>query len=163
IEAVVHALERRVVHRAAFGTRLDPPARRTAVGLAHRPFAEEQGRDLAVRARGQGVLPAGDPSALGPRDRLAPAVEQLALRPSTRLYEQRTHELEQLGRRRVRLGLHAPDDLRASVGRQELREARRRLLRPDQDEGTLAAAAELRLHARRDVAEVLLNEVLDVA
>src|SRR5262249_50460104 len=162
VEAVVSGLHLRPVERARPAFSAHAPAARALPGRVIRALLEEQQLDPGVRGRLERVGPARRRSAAATR-LLAPALGGSSLLLRVPVLEDRLRHLEQLGGRRMRVGLRPADDCVLDLVRKHLLELGPGLLRRDYDDPGTVQPPHAPVELFRDFLQVLVNEGFDVA
>ena len=161
VEAVVALLHLRAVERAGAALEPDPAAGRALPRLVVGALLEEQQVDAAVGGGLERRAPAGGRAGVA-AGLLLPALDGLGLLLAAPRLEQRLDQLEQLGRRRVRLGGRPADDRLARLVREHVLELRARLLGGDDDQARAAQPAQVPVDVLGDLLQVVVDELLDV-
>src|ERR671937_2242917 len=161
IEPGVVRLHPRAVERARAAVAAEPSAGGTLPGGAVRAVLEEKELDAAVGGRLQRLRPARGGAAVAP-GLLLPALERLGLLLGAPALKHRLDHSQERCCVGMCLGRRPADDRLLPLVRELLLQLRARLVRGDHDHAGTTEAPYLAIEPVGDIAQVLLDELLDV-
>ncbi len=162
VQPVIRALHARPIERALADPGRDTAATRAAGGGPVRALLEEEKFDAPVGGGFERLLPpAGSPPVAA--HFLSPALENRLLLLVTPAFEHRSGQLEELRRLRMRVRVRRADDRRLGFLGEQIVELGASLLCGEEDDLGMMKLPDDPVELVRNLTQVLLDELLDVA